>query len=63
MVADASQQARTAEGACRRVAWISVASGVVLFLLIPVGWYGAYRAKLRYDRGGWLVDAEHRKQQ
>jgi hypothetical protein len=45
VVADASQQARAAEGACRRVAWISVASGVVLVLLIPVGWYGAYRAK------------------
>jgi hypothetical protein len=63
VVADASQQARAAEGACRRVAWISVASGVVLFLLIPVGWYGAYRAKQRYDQGGRLVDAEHRKQQ
>jgi hypothetical protein len=40
-----------------------VASGVVLFLLIPVGWYGAYRANQRYDQGGRLVDAEHRKQQ
>jgi hypothetical protein len=57
VVADASQQARAAEGACRRVAWISVASGVVLFLLIPVGWYGAYRANQRYDQGGRLVDA------
>jgi hypothetical protein len=63
VVADASQQARAAEGACRRVAWISLASGVVLFLLIPVGWYGAYRANQRYDQGGRLVDAEHRKQQ
>jgi hypothetical protein len=34
-----------------------VASGVVLFLLIPVGWYGAYRANQRYDQGGRLVDA------
>jgi hypothetical protein len=40
-----------------------VASGVVLFLLIPVGWYGAYGAEQRYDRGGRLLDAEHRKQQ
>jgi hypothetical protein len=63
VVAETSQQARAAEGACRRAAWTSVVTGVVLFLLIVVSWYGAFRAKQRYDRGGRLVDAEHSKQE
>jgi hypothetical protein len=63
VVAETSQQARAAEGACRRVAWTSVITGVVLFLLIPVSWCGASRAKRRYNRGGRLVDAEPEKQQ
>jgi succinate dehydrogenase hydrophobic anchor subunit len=49
VVAETSQQARAAEGACQRAAWISQVSGVVLFLLIPVGWYGAFRANTRYE--------------
>jgi hypothetical protein len=52
VVADTSQQARAAEGACRRGAWTSVVTGVVLFLLMAVSWYGASRAKRRYERGG-----------
>ena len=31
VVAETSQQARAAEGACQRAAWISQVSGVVLF--------------------------------
>jgi di/tricarboxylate transporter len=48
VVAETSQQARAAEGACQRAAWISQVSGVVLFLLIPVGGYGPFRANTRY---------------
>jgi hypothetical protein len=63
VVAETSQQARVAESACRMQAWSSVVGGVLLFLLAPVGWYGASRAKRRYDRGGRLVDAEPSKQE
>jgi len=59
VVAETSQQARAAEGVCRRGAWTSVVSGVVLFLLIVVSWYGAFRAKQRYERGGRLADPKH----
>jgi hypothetical protein len=55
VVAETSQQARAAEGACRRGAWTSVVTGLVLFLLMLVSLYGASRAKRRYERGGRLA--------
>lgn len=61
VVAETSQLARDAEAACRRGAWISVVTGVVLFLLMPVSGYGAYRLKKRYDQGGRLAGPKHLK--
>lgn len=60
--AELMERARVGEAACREGAWIAMFFAVVLFLLIPVSWYGAFRAMRRYTRGGRLVDAEHSKQ-